>query len=483
MKISEIFALGKTQYELDFVDVDPDEDIPLFLDPYFISSGEYPLATEAHRTLKSYFDFLLMLLKEAELDAARELFSYLGESNEVCLGFSKGKPQGKGMGPTDADRIFKSLLGSRAIESGVMEEIEDFRIFVPNVDKDKMSDMTANIIRKVLIQYTQNQCDLLGIPMEKGIPTGYYWDIGTRSWKNEYDRMLVVNGRKILLVPKRFVSYAKDYTPQKYVDHFALNFLKNEQLRLNGPLVQYRKNKQRTPYVTKKSVREKEEETSPINKHWITMFTASHPTVFREFRKNAKNKKQIIDNAELVDLDLGGLCQYLSDRLKHISPGSEQASEYHKTVEGILELLFYPHLCSPVIENEIHEGRKRIDIVFDNCAEKGFFYRVPNVYNIPSSFVVIECKNYSRDIANPELDQIAGRFSVNRGKIGLIVCRSIEDKTLFLRRCQDTYNDQRGLIIPLTDDDLLMLLSAYPEHQYTAVDTYLQEAFHEIVMQ
>ena len=72
---------------------------------------------------------------------------------------------------------------------------------------------------------------------------------------------------------------------------------------------------------------------------------------------------------------------------------------------------------------------------------------------------MVECKNYGRELGNPELDQMIGRFSPNRGKFGLIVCRSLEDEALFLQRSADSYVANHGIILPLTDADLVHLLS------------------------
>lgn len=482
MKISERFGIKKTQHELDFVDIDTDQDLPLFLDPYYISRNDFPFAIESHLLLRSYFDCLLQALRDNRINDARELFSHLGETNEICLGFSSQKPQGRGMGPTDATRIFESLKKSRAILTGIMEDIEDFRIFVENVDKDKISDMTANIIKKQLIEYTQSQCSIWGIPLTSSVPSGYYWDRSSNTWENDYTDMLIIDGRIILLVPKRIVSFSKEYTPQKYINHFILNFLHDEQLRLNGPLVQHRKDKQRTPYVTKKSIVEEEEKKQSLDKSWIAKFTKKHPDVFKNFRDNTRSKISPVSNSDIHFEDIKSICKYLSDLLKHIKRGNKDATKYHRTMVGIMELLFYPFLCNPAIEHEIHEGRKRIDITFDNCAESGFFFRLSTTFDLPARFIMVECKNYSRDIANPELDQIAGRFSPNRGKCGIIACRSIDNRGSFIERCRDTFRDSRGLIIPLVDEDILELLSYKASGDDSAIDDYLQNRFHEIAL-
>lgn len=74
IKISEYFSLNKTQYELDFVDIDMDIDTPLFLDPYYISKCDFPFSIKAHQSIRGYFEFLLALLRGGKQKEAEKLF-------------------------------------------------------------------------------------------------------------------------------------------------------------------------------------------------------------------------------------------------------------------------------------------------------------------------------------------------------------------------------------------------------------------------
>lgn len=411
-------------------------------------------------------------------DQAHELFSHLHEPNETCLGLSKGRPSGRGIGIQDADDIFESILRSRAATTGVLEHLEDTRLFVEGVGKDKISDMATNIIRKNLIEYTQKQCGLWNIPLTKNVPTGDMWDPVNRRWTNEYDDMLIIEGKKILLVPKVVVSYTDRYTPDQYTQHFVLNFLQNEHLRMNSALVQTKKLKDGTEkkYVTKTSIKE----SIRIDKEFLKNFTENHPEVFKEFKEKLPEYTRIISQEEFCNINKSTVVDYLIKKLQSITTGTQTASEYHRTVTGILELIFYPHLVVPVIENEIHDGRKRIDITFNNAAETGFFFRLSNTYGIPSQFIHIECKNYSKDVANPELDQLSGRFSPNRGQFGLMLCRTVNNLDTFLDRCADTYSDGRGLIIPLVDDDLISLLNKVKDEREDLIDEFLMQRYRRI---
>ncbi|MNK55187.1 hypothetical protein D3C87_741960 [compost metagenome] len=474
MKISERFVLNKTQAELDFVDIDTEKDLPLFLDPFFLSLRQDNWSIEGTRTIKSFFQRVLELLGQNENGRARLLFAHLGEPNSTCLGLSRGNPKGRGMGKENSDEIFDSIVNSRATKTGLIQDLQDNILFVEGFGKDKLSDMTTNIIKKNLIEYTQNQCKLHGIPLTSNIPSGFYWNRRTLNWEQNYTDLLVIDHRIILLVPKGIVSFCKDYTSERYYNHFVLNFMQNEQLRLNSALIQTKRDG--TKFVTKKSLKARH----PFSKDFIAEFSRRNPAVLRNFKERTKTKS--LNNNEITEINFRDLTQQLISQLKNIPSGSDEATTYHRLITGILELIFYPHLIYPTLEQEIHDGRKRIDIVFDNAASGGIFLRFSKNMNIPCQYIMVECKNYSSDPKNPELDQLGGRFSPNRGKVGFLLCRTIENMDLFINRCKDTYKDDRGLIIPFTDVDIINVLENYSDWNNDFIEAYISNRVRQITI-
>lgn len=184
----------------------------------------------------------------------------------------------------------------------------------------------------------------------------------------------------------------------------------------------------------------------------------------------------------LDNINVEEVCAHLMTKLSIISPGAESASNYHNLIIGILELLLFPNLSSPKKEVEIHNGRKRIDITYNNSAESGFFFTLPNNnVLLPCPFIFVECKNYTGEVSNPELDQLSGRFSNRRGRVGILACRTLDENEAFLKRCADTYDDDRGLIIPITDEDLVIALSVFPQKGTRGLEEILYSKYMNIV--
>jgi len=475
MKITERFSITAHQHELDFVDVDTDTDTPLFLDPFFIGIRQDAWSKAATLTLRNFFQTFVELARAGESARARAMFDHLHEPNETCLGLSRGTPQGRAIGRFDADKLFESIIQSDALDSGVVEDLEDFRLFIPGIDKDKISDMTTNILRRHLVDYTKKQCELWKIPLSPNRPIGFYWNSATRRWENSNDEILVIDERKILLVPKSVVSFVRRYTPQKYYRSFVLEYLQHENISMMTSLVQHRKDG--SPFVTKDSLIET---VAPYSKEFVSEFTKNHPSVFSDFKRWAEENSSPVNNYEICDEDPRLVSRYLITQLAAIEAGSTEANRYHKLCVGALEFLLYPSLVSPAVEREINEGRKRIDITFDNAATSGFFHRIHAVSKVPAQFVSVECKNYSKSVANPEVDQLLGRFSVNHGCVGLLMFRQVDDLERLIARCSDAWIANKHLIIPISDLDLVSMLEGVIAEGSEFVDTFFNTRYRAI---
>jgi hypothetical protein len=445
---SEFFKLGKTQAELDFVDVPVDGDILLFIDPFAISQRSDRWSRDCHHILISFFQRVVNAIRDGHPEIARELLLYLREPNETRFGFSAAHPRGAGIGRYQSKQLFDALRDSSAVKTGFISSLEECELLIEGVSRDKISDLTTNIIRKHLAEYTWQQCALLGVPTQQAALAPYY-SVDQEQWISGYFDLPVAAGRPVLLVPKIIARFDPAYDHQVYYRRFVLKYLQAEHLSANSSLVRTLKNRRRVVY--KKDVKA----TFPCTKENLYRFSRENPQVLQGYR-GWLEQLEASGLASVVDPeDESTIAAILAIALGSIPAGNAHASQYHYLMIGIVEFLFFPNLFNPRKEREIHQGRKRIDIVMENGARRGIFWRLHQVRKLPCAYVAIECKNYSNDVANPELDQLAGRFSPNRGKVGILCCRHFQDRTTFVQRCRDTLRDDRGLVIPLNDQTVI----------------------------
>lgn len=168
--------------------------------------------------------------------------------------------------------------------------------------------------------------------------------------------------------------------------------------------------------------------------------------------------------------------------LASLQPGNDDATKFHRLVQEILTVSFAPDLHSPISEEKYHEGRGRIDIVFRNAAERGYFADLPFRHNVLCPVVFFECKNYSNDVSGTEFAQLASRFSEKRSKVGFIVCRTIDDMDAIQKRCRDHFQDKHEHIVVLQDSDLLEVLNSRSAGDRAAISQYLHAKFRPIFM-
>jgi hypothetical protein len=338
----------------------------------------------------------------------------------------------------------------------LLRDLEDTVLMVEGIGPDLVSDMTTNIIRQPLIRYTQEQCAQWGIPTTDGVATGPMWDPATGEWFSEFEVQPVTPAGRLLLIPKILVRQRLTYDADEYYSHYLLPFLEDVEVAAGSSLVRVVKSTG-AHRVTKKDLTAK----YGRGKRTIVEQTRQHPEVLERYRRAKRERftppMSHVDIAGAEGTELPDWDALLAAVL-NTPPGREHADAYHRAVQALLTALLYPSLVDPKREWEIHDGRKRIDIVYVNAATDGFFDWLSRHY--PAAHIIVECKNYSRDVANQELDQLAGRFSPSRGRVGLLLSRSFEDKQLFIERCRDTARDDRGFILALDDDDLRELVDA-----------------------
>jgi hypothetical protein len=471
-RFSEFFSLEQSQAELDFVDISNNYDTPVYVDPYAIEIRDDIWAAQASEHIRSFFKEVLDALRDQNTARAVGLMSHLREPKETFLGVSRGDPKGRGVGKEQAQQLIAAIRQSRAYSTGLLSDLSEMALYVDKIDKDKISDLTTNIIRGLLAEYTGQQCDIYDVPTSRyvGPPV---WDISRANLVSRELMLPRIQTDPVLLVPKYIVRRRLSLDSQEFYNKQITDFLIAENIRANSSLVQTIKGK---PRVYKGEVRK----AQPKSKSFIADTVLAHPELLQLYKQIAKAYGAMSTFTERQPT-VTTICANLATFFAEVRAGAKDATKYHRLVLGSLTALFYPFLIQPHKEWEIHEGRKKIDIVFTNAADVGFFAHRRNDQKVNANAVIVECKNYTEDLGNQEIDQLLGRFDGNRGKFGIITCRSIDNTKTLLNRCRDASSRSQGYVMVLTDDDLIGMLVAKSQLKDDQIEATLHRKYRELL--
>lgn len=267
--------------DVDFVDIDLEHDNKLFVDPYLIYLEKDAFSINCSNKIVNYFGQLLECARNNDISAGHKLVSYLQENNEIRFGYSSEKPNGKGLGYNKGKELFNLLCKSKAINTGLVQDIFDASIMLENVGYDKISDLTINIILEDLILFTQNVCKKNNIKTNAVTLKRPIWCSKTNSWIEMKDILLPVHKNKpIILVPKAYVREYLVYTYSRFYSHHMIPYYEHEVM--NNPSCGLVKILKRGIVPSRTKIRK----SYPCIKENVIDFISNNPNEYHTYKKN-----------------------------------------------------------------------------------------------------------------------------------------------------------------------------------------------------
>jgi len=213
-------------YFSDFFSVDPADieeygafnislinDMPLFVDPFLLFNSDKPEYVELHDGIIKYVDFLRSVSKKPGIHRGLlKSWFHFPEVKQNWFGYSKFGNGGSGLGAKFAAALNENLhtvftnFGREQVTQG--SHLEKLCLIRGGVGRDNISDFTTNLIKKFLLEYTQEFAsehiddDLLRNFTVEKVSFNYQ----TRSWASKNYRLPAFDDDFVLLTPKDILT-------------------------------------------------------------------------------------------------------------------------------------------------------------------------------------------------------------------------------------------------------------------------------------
>lgn len=417
----------KVDYAIPFLD----EDIPLYVDPFLLWKSPSQMDNGLHSSILDSFNYIGYLANKGYNTEAVNQLVLASECDAVGMGSSKTR-KGRRIGESVANEIVSLFEKIPQLKSSGFSHLEEIQLLVDKVAKDRISDLACNFISSFLIDYTQQNCLEVGIPMEK-VQKVVVYDTKKHRFEEE-DVELPVNPNThepIWLVPKRWLrlspwisqdDYFSNYYPEK-VDRG--DFFKD---RIK--VLMYN----RTNYELVKGYVEERERT----------FKDCHndPLFMQIPITSAKRKMSSITKLPTGKTD-------------------NADKKYEDLVVQLLASLLYPHLDFAQAQSRTESGAQIRDLIFYNNQTIPFFKDIHDTFG--SKQIVFELKNVE-SLDRDNVNQLNRYLNDNLGKFGVFVTRHQPSKSI-KKHLVDLWSGQRKCILVLDDNDLQMMVDIFENKQ------------------
>ncbi|MBD2097345.1 hypothetical protein H6F90_19790 [Trichocoleus sp. FACHB-591] len=304
MFFSQEYRISKI-VEHDWFDARLDDDTKLFIDPFLIFETDVPHFRNTRNKFVDFFKVafdLAIKTKGSELHPAyKKLKNMLTfpEVPELCLGYSQGSTSGSGTGGGFATILAGGILDAISLGRMSLNHFEELEIFTTGIGKDRVSDVTANILKQEFIQYTKQICDELNIPTRNFHIKNIHFDERNLRWNSAYYRLPQNPYRlkqAVILVPSSFLRLSPAISSTGFMDYIWE--YKDEEIRNDLNYLIYEEIKEK---IKKKDLEEGEEfveeETKKRNlktKSISVQIAKKHPEWIDEFIDHIENEVEIL---------------------------------------------------------------------------------------------------------------------------------------------------------------------------------------------
>lgn len=188
-------------------------DTPLFVDPFLVYAEEGGFWEGSDDAIAHHFERGFTLLaghhQSTQSLQYRKTVALMKfpEPSEFGLGVTARSTDGAGGGEGLAHQIVTAM--GIAIERGLedLRRFEELGVLVERIGRDRISDITCNILKSRFIEYTQLQAADLGIPLVEFEVTNAGFNERRRRWESRRVQLPAnpLSEKPIILTPKRFL--------------------------------------------------------------------------------------------------------------------------------------------------------------------------------------------------------------------------------------------------------------------------------------